>query len=176
MCFAAVQCTLLGSTMNWLRVFTAKLISGLVFYSRVHQLSLWSMKLLPIGDHGCWHRFAISHLKSLQNIYNISSLPQENMSIFLSNLHPQLIMHQSKVCHLELWSKILLARINQVLSPSNEQIINIQQKNKWNTTNHNVVQVGICFTLLKPNRKQVRIDPGQSRVACFRPYNAFFSL
>ena len=27
---------------------------------------------------------------------------QENMSILLPNLHPQIIMHQSKVCHLEL--------------------------------------------------------------------------
>src|SRR5713226_8016551 len=101
------------------------------------------MKLLPVGNHRCRHRPAILHPKSAQNISSILPLSKENMPRLLPNLHPQIIVHQPYISHLVLQSQVSLAVCNETLGTGDEQIINIQQKNKRLPPNHNEVEVGI---------------------------------
>jgi hypothetical protein len=43
-CFATTQCTYLGSTMNWLKVFTTKHISGMVLTKYIKEpISLYNL-------------------------------------------------------------------------------------------------------------------------------------
>src|SRR5713226_7216999 len=118
------------------------------------------MKLLPVGNHRCRHRPAILHPKSPQNISCILPLSKENMSRLLPNLHAQIIVHQPYISHLKLLCQVSLAMCNETLSTGDEQIINIQQKNKCLPSNHNEVEVGISLTLLKSHGKKIVINPG----------------
>ena len=45
----------------------------------IHQLGIWSMKLLLIGDHRCQHGSTILHVESVKDVHNILPLPQKQM-------------------------------------------------------------------------------------------------
>ena len=90
-----------------------KLLVGCIMWDLPNLI--FSCYLLQISDHRCGHRFAILHLKSLQDLNYILTLPKENLPRCLPNFQPQEVMYHANVLQRKLIFHICLASCNELL-------------------------------------------------------------